>query len=347
MISLNSCSLDELKGVVNSFGEKAYRSAQIYRWLYRDKVLSIDEMTNLSFILRSNIAEMSEITSIKEISRMTSSKDGSVKLLFGLEDGERVESVILRDKDRVTACISTQVGCKMGCRFCATAGIGFKRNLKTAEILLQVKHLEDMASLEPGNEGRLSGIVLMGMGEPLDNFNNVHKALEILTDENAYGYSHRRVTLSTVGLVPKIKELFDKMDSPVNLAVSINASNQTVRKDIMPVSVKYPLEELVETLRALHIQKRKKITLEYVLLGGINDSRADALALVKLFKGIQVKINLIRYNGGGDVDLLAPGEKNTLDFQQVLIDNGLSAFIRKSLGADILGACGQLAAGYK
>jgi 23S rRNA (adenine2503-C2)-methyltransferase len=345
-LSINSLSRDALADLVISCSQPKYRANQVFRWLHGEKCKSFDEMTNLPAAFRNALAEVAEITTIAEISRVVSKRDGSMKLLYQLSDGERVEAVLLKDRDRVTACISTQVGCRMGCRFCATAHIGFKRNLSAAEIVAQVDSLEKVAT-EIGitENGRLSGIVVMGMGEPLDNFNAVKTALDILHSEDGYSYSHRRITLSTAGVVPKLKELF-AMESPVNLAVSLNAPDEVKRRDIMPISAKHSLSEVMNALRQLPLQKRKRITLEYVLLGGFNDSVMDARKLVKLVAGLPVKINLIRYNGGGDEDLKTPRNEDVLAFQEILTDSGLTAFIRKSLGADIFGACGQLSANY-
>ncbi len=344
---LNSYSKKELEDITVSLGDKPYRASQIFKWLHGSRCRSFDEMSNLPKDLRNRLAEISEIAVITEESRVVSKKDGSIKILFGLPDGERIESVLLVDGERVTACISTQVGCRMGCKFCATAGIGFRRNLSAAEIAEQINMLEKVAlsdHLTP--EGRLTNIVFMGMGEPLDNFDSVYKALEILMDDNGYGYSHRRITVSTAGLTGKIKGLFE-LDTPVNLAVSLNASNQEIRGQIMPVSAKYPLDGLMELLKSLPVDKRKKIMLEYVLIKGINDSVANAWELARLVKKLPVKINLIRYNGGGESSLKPPVEADVLAFQKILVDNNISTFIRKSMGADILGACGQLAAGYR
>lgn len=341
-ISLNSCSKAELRELASSLGEKPFRADQLFRWLHAEKILNIEEMSNLSKQFRTHLGDMAEITSIKEIAREKSRRDGSIKFLFELADKETVESVLLVDGGRVTACISTQAGCKMGCKFCATAKIGFRRNLNTAEILEQVRLLEITCATEGLTaEGRLTNIVFMGMGEPLDNIDNLLKSLNILMADDGYGYSHRRLTVSTSGITPKIKSLFE-LDTPVKLAVSINAPNQTIRQEIMPISAKYPLSELLKELGRIPVQKKRMITLEYVLLGGVNDSQEHAKAFVKLVKGLPVKINLIRWNPGAEGEFKKPDEKNVLAFQKILMDNNLTAFIRKSLGSDIRGACGQL-----
>jgi 23S rRNA (adenine2503-C2)-methyltransferase len=346
-IVLNSCDKEELAEFVTSLGEKPYRASQMFKWLHGKRCRSLDEMSDLPKDARQKLAEISEILTITKQSEVLSPKDDSIKVLFTLSDGERIESVILTDGKRVTGCISTQVGCRMGCKFCATAKIGFRRNLSSAEIVEQVNMLEQITLANKfTTEGRLTNIVFMGMGEPLDNFENVRKSLLILMDDNGYGYSHRRITVSTAGIVGKMTKLFS-LDTPVNLAVSLNAPNQEIRKEIMPVAVKYHLKDMIDELKCLPVDRRKKIMLEYVLIKGVNDSRENALELVSLIKKLPVKINLIRYNSGGDIALKPPSEQDVLDFQKVLTANSLPVFIRKSMGSDISGACGQLAAGYK
>ncbi len=344
MKALNDFTLDELSNIVKSYNDKPFRAKQIYYWVHNAHVKSYDEMTNVPKALRDTISKDFNLTYIEEVSN-TVSQDGSIKYLFKLEDGETIESVLLKDGDRVSGCISTQVGCRMGCVFCATAGaIGFKRNLTTGEILAQVAYLRAKSDELFGI--RLLNLVFMGMGEPLDNIQNLKKALIILLDEDAFGFSHRRITVSTSGLVKELDVLFD-MDTPVNLAVSINAPTQEKRKKIMPVSNKYPLDVLISALKKLELDKRKRITIEYVLMRNINDSLDDAKKLVKLLKGMKVKVNLIVYNESEFSEFSSPAMGHVVKFQDELMKNNLSAFIRKRLGSDIDGACGQLAGGYK
>lgn len=344
MEKIDCLSAEELDGVVLSYGEPSFRSRQIYNWLYRNNVSSFDMMTNIPSSLREKMENDYEFTYFEEVKRLTSS-DGSIKFLFRLEDREHIESVLLRDGDRISGCISTQVGCKMGCKFCATyAAVGFKRNLSVGEILQQVSALRKSA--EELFDEKLLNLVFMGMGEPLDNIDNLKKALTILLDDNAFGFSHRKITVSTSGLIDGIKKFF-AMETPVNLAVSINAPNQNMRQEIMPVSNKYPLNDLVNILKTVDIDKRKRITLEYVLLGGINDSLSHAKEFCQLIKGVKAKVNLISFNGSPFSKFKAPIEENVLQFQEYLINNNVTTFIRKKLGQDISGACGQLAAEYE
>lgn len=344
MKKIDCLSAEELKEIIENYSEQSFRSKQIYNWLYHNNVTSFDMMTNIPVSLRDRLASEYEFTYFEEVKRFTSS-DGSIKFLFRLEDGESIESVLLSDGSRISGCISTQVGCRMGCKFCATSrAVGFKRNLTVGEILAQVSTLRKSA--EELFDERLSNLVFMGMGEPLDNIDNLSKSLSILLDDEAFGFSHRKITVSTSGLINGINKFF-QMKTPVNLAVSINAPNEQIRQSIMPVTNKNHLNDLIQTLKNIDLDKRKRITLEYVLLGGINDSLSHAKEFVQLIKGIKAKINLISYNGSPYSEFKMPSEKNVLQFQEYLINNNITAFIRKKLGQDIAGACGQLAADYK
>ncbi len=341
---IDSHCLDGLKEFAVSEGMEKFRGEQIYKWIHHSGCEDIAGMTNLPNSVREKLAEKVKFTVMDPVKVQRSAQDGSVKVLFRLEDGEHIESVILSDGTRMTACISSQVGCRMGCAFCSTAAMGLKRNLTVGEILKQVKRLNGILA---ESDDRLNNIVFMGMGEPLDNIDNVLEAITVLLDDNGYGFSHKKITLSTCGVAENIEKLF-KIKTPVNLAVSINASTQEQRKSIMPVSAKYPLSDLMKVLKNLPLQKRKSITIEYVLLKGINDSMKDADNLVKLLKGLdKVKVNLILYNSGADEKYQAPEEKDALKFQQYLINNRIGVFIRKSLGSDIDGACGQLRARHE
>lgn len=341
---IDSHCLAGLKAFAVDNGMEKFRGEQVYKWIHHRGSEDISEMSDLSAKAREKFISMTKFTVCEPVQFQVSKQDGSVKALFKLEDGEFIESVILSDGERQTACISSQVGCRMGCAFCSTAMMGLKRNLTVGEILKQVKRLNEF--LEKEGRSRLNNIVFMGMGEPLDNIDNVLEAITVLLDDNGYGFSHKKITLSTCGLTENIIKLFS-IDTPVNLAVSINAPSQEQRKEIMPVSNKYPLPELISTLKKLPLQKRKSITIEYVMMKGINDSLFDAHKLVKLLKGMdKVKVNLILYNSGADPKYQAPDEKDALKFQEYLINNRIGVFIRKSLGSDIDGACGQLRANY-
>jgi 23S rRNA (adenine2503-C2)-methyltransferase len=342
-MKIDNLTLEELKSFALSLGEKAFRGSQLYKWMYSKNVFDFDKMTDLSKDFRENLKEKCDFTHIKIKNYQISEKDGSVKFLFELEDNHFIESVILKDTDRYTACISTQVGCRMGCTFCNTAKIGFLRNLNTAEILKQVIFLNKYL-LEKENK-KLTNLVFMGMGEPLDNYDNLVRALEILLDDNALNFSHRKITVSTCGLMDKLMELSESPVS-VNLAISLNAADDSTRSKLMPVNYKYPINTIVKNIKGINLRKGRRITIEYVMFKGVNDRKEDAEKLVKILKGLPIKLNLIPYNKTEDVDFFPPDEKNLFDFQNILINANISCFIRKSLGDDIEGACGQLYANY-
>lgn len=341
---IDSHCLQGLKDFAVANGMEKFRGEQVYKWIHHRGSENISEMSDLSAAARTKMTETTRFTVCEPVKFQVSAQDGSIKALFRLEDGEHIESVILSDGTRLTACISSQVGCRMGCAFCSTARMGLKRNLTVGEILKQVKRLNEYLAKD---DRKLNNIVFMGMGEPLDNIDNVLEAITVLLDDNGYGFSHKKITLSTCGVTENIIKLFS-LNTPVNLAVSINAATQEKRKDLMPVTNKYPLADLMKTLKTLPLQKRKSITIEYVMLKGINDSMKDADDLSKLLKGLEkVKVNLILYNSGADPRYQAPDEKDALKFQQYLINKRIGVFIRKSLGSDIDGACGQLRANYE
>ncbi|MEF3255119.1 MAG: 23S rRNA (adenine(2503)-C(2))-methyltransferase RlmN [Deferribacterales bacterium] len=342
MIKIDGLILEEIRDLVNSLGEPTYRGDQIYKWVYSKAVNDFDMMSDLSKEFRKKIKEVAAFTDFTLLELKESKRDLSLKGLFLLEDGEKIESVILKDADRHTLCVSTQVGCRMGCKFCNTAQVGFKRDLTTSEIIRQVlfmkKVLEDKG-------GKLTNIVYMGMGEPLDNIDNVIRSLEILTDENGVGFSHRKITVSTSGVVNHLDKLFS-MKKVVNLAVSLNATTDGVRSRIMPINNRFPINTLLSKLKQLPLQKRKRITIEYVMLKGVNDTIEDAKRVVQLLKGLPVKINLIVYNQTIGGEYKSSDEDVVLNFQKYLTDRNFTVFIRKSLAADIDGACGQLYAKY-
>jgi 23S rRNA (adenine2503-C2)-methyltransferase len=263
--------------------------------------------------------------------------DGTRKFLFALADGETIESVLIPDEDRLTACISTQVGCPLACRFCLTGLMGMRRNLAAAEIVGEVLNLQD--ALEAGE--RITNLVLMGMGEPLLNFAEVERALRIVCHEQGANFSPRRITLSTAGHVPGIKKLAAS-DLGVNLAVSLSATTDAVRDQIMPINKRWPIAALVQACRAYPLPQRRRLTFEYVMLDGVNDSREDAVRLVDLLAGIRCKINLIPFNATPDLPDRPAPRFRVEAFQKILHDRGLTATIRESRGQDILAACGML-----
>jgi 23S rRNA (adenine2503-C2)-methyltransferase len=307
--------------------------------MFKGLVTSFKDMTNIAKGLRAQMEEKARIDHLV-LEKTQVSKDRTAKFLFRLEDGHFIETVLIPERGHFTLCISSQVGCAMGCRFCLTGRQGLKRNLSAAEIIDQVIHVKRSMS-EPD---RLTNIVFMGMGEPLANYEAVLRALDNLISEEGMNFSHRTVTLSTCGLVPQIRKL--GKEARVNLAVSLNAPDDETRGALMPVSRRYPLQSLMEALKEFPTLNRRMITFEYVLVGGVNDRDEDARRLAALLKGVRAKINLIALNPHPDLGLSAPSPERVLRFQEILIDHHFTAMIRKSKGQDISAACGQLSGKY-
>ncbi len=320
------------------WGVKPYRVHQIFTWVYHKEIRSFDLMTNLSKSLRQKLNDKFYFA-LPSLQEKFSSKDGSVKYLFALEDGSTIESVWMPSDDRKTLCISTQVGCRLACSFCMTATLGLKRNLTAGEIIGQIVRVNEDLS----EKDRITNVVVMGMGEPLDNYQPLVDALRLMVSPECMKISNRKITLSTSGLVDKIKD-FQEENIHVNLAISLNATLDEVRDQIMPINKKYPIDVLLDTLRNYPLKPNRKLTFEYVLLAGINDTDEDAKRLARLLRGIPSKINLIPFNRIEPSDYHPPSEARVLSFQNYLLSQNYSVFIRKNRGSDILGACGQLAA---
>ena len=327
---------DEIEALIVELGEARYRGRQLFQWVQARRATDVNAMTTLSRDLRATLAGRITV-SRPEVARQQRATDGTRKFLFGLRDGEEIESVLIPDEDRLTACISTQVGCPLACRFCLTGLMGMRRNLTAAEIVGEVLALQD--GLAAGE--RISNIVLMGMGEPLLNFHEVERSLRILCDEHGANFSSRRITLSTAGHVPGIRKLAGS-DLGVNLAVSLSATTDEVRDQLMPINTRWPIAELLEACRAYPLPQRRRLTFEYVMLDGVNDTAEDARRLVRLLRGVRCKINLIPFNTTPDLpDRPSPRERIEA-FQQILCDAHLTATIRESRGQDISAACGML-----
>jgi len=313
-----------------------YRAGQVFRWIYSRQADSFDVITDIKKELQqllSNHFSLDRLTPIK----VESSADGSRKYLFKLSDNHCIESVLIPEKSHLTLCISTQVGCAQGCRFCLTARSGFVRNLTKNEIVSQVRDI--MMDLD--DDRQLTNIVLMGMGEPLANYDHVVRAVETLTNrEIGLGFANRRITVSTAGLVPKLTSL--GRDTRVNLAVSLNATENSTRDMLMPINRKYPIETLLEACRTYPLPPHRRITFEYILINGVNDTPADAGRLAKLLQPIRSKINLIPFNEHEGSDFSAPPESAVLRFQEILLQKNYTVIIRRSKGRDISAACGQL-----
>ena len=328
--------------LVGAFAQKPFRVRQMLPWLYRQRVRNFADMSDLPLSLRASLKERFELSRPTRESTQRS-KDGTIKFLFGLGSGDSVESVLIRQPDRYTLCISSQVGCAIGCTFCRTAQMGLKRNLTTAEILGQVLAVRDFIYEEEKDENLdFQNIVFMGMGEPLHNVKNVIRAVKLLIDPLAFGLSARRVTVSTSGLVPAI-EKFGAEVGQANLAISLNATDDQTRTRIMPINKRWPLEKLLGTLRNYPLLKRQRFTIEYVLLKGVNDREEDLARLPKLLHGIPSKINLIPYNSNSGLGFQPPGRSVIEHWHQTLLAKNFVSTVRWSKGEDIQAACGQLA----
>jgi 23S rRNA (adenine2503-C2)-methyltransferase len=336
-VNIKSMSREELQERLVEAGFKKYRADQILSWIYSRHASSFDEMTNIAKQERALLAETFFISAPKVVRTETSS-DGTRKFLFALEDGHTIESVLIPDEDRQTLCISSQVGCQQACRFCLTGSGGFQRNLKAYEITDQV--LEISRILKKGEQS-ITNIVMMGMGEPLANLDEVIRALKVITAEHGLGISPRRITVSTDGLVPEMAKL-GASGVKVNLAVSLNATTDLVRERIMPVNRRYPIKELIAACKRYPLEPRRRITFEYVLLGGVNDFPEDAERLSKLLRGIKCKVNLIPFNPFPGSEFKRPTDASVRRFQKILLDYHYTAPVRESRGRDISAACGQL-----
>jgi 23S rRNA (adenine2503-C2)-methyltransferase len=344
--NLKALTKQELESFMRESGLPVFRAKQLLHWIYEKRAQSIGEITEFSKELRESLSQKALISDLDLLKRDIS-EDGTEKFLFGLEDGESIESVLIPDKDRLTLCISSQVGCAMKCRFCLTGKLNLKRNLKAHEIVDQVISVSRLIELR-----KITNVVFMGMGEPLANLDEVVEALGRMT--NLMKISKRRITLSTSGIAPKILELGGIRGSVgvtqslprVNLAISLNATTDEVRNKLMPINKKYPLKSLLDACRRFPLEPRRRITFEYVLLEGINDSSDDAKRLVRMLKGIPSKVNLIPFNPYEGSEFRRPPDDVIAKFQNILLDGNITALIRKSKGRDILAACGQLKAGY-
>jgi 23S rRNA (adenine2503-C2)-methyltransferase len=319
-----------------SEGLEAYRGRQIRHWLLERLAGSFDEMTDLPKSIRALLREKANVSPLEKVRSLVSEDDGTRKYLFESSDRYLIESVLIPERDHFTLCISSQAGCAIGCRFCLTAKQGLKRDLKPSEIIDQV--IQVKKSMD--SPDRLTNIVFMGMGEPLANYDAVVKTITNLISQDGMNFSHRRVTLSTCGLVPKIKKMGE--DITINLAISLNAADDETRSFLMPINRKYPLKQLLSACRDFPLPNRRMITFEYVLIQGINDGPQDALRLAKLLSGLRAKINLIPLNSYPGLDMSPPSMERILHFQEILTKNHYTSIIRKSKGTDIMAACGQL-----
>lgn len=342
-VDLSSFTLPELQRfVADELKEKAFRAGQIYRWIHQRGLTDFDEMTDLSKALRQKLNERCAFRPLaKDLEQR--SVDGTIKYRWKTHDGHYIESVYMPSEDRKTLCVSTQVGCGMGCTFCATGRLGLKRNLTPGEIVAQVHAVNKEVRANEGLETLrpLTNLVFMGMGEPLHNFENVKRALSILESEDGPHFSQRHITVSTVGLVPVIERFGQETD--VKLAISLNATTDEQRSKSMPINRKWNIAALMEACRKVQLKAGRRITFEYVLLKDFNDTDEDALRLSKLLAGIPAKVNLIPYNENAGLGYSTVDEQRAERFRQILLRHDVQAYIRQNRGRDIAAACGQLA----
>lgn len=332
---IKSMTLAELQDDLTARGEKPFRAKQIYEWMHVKLARGFDEMTNLSKVLRENCKLWYTYTSLEPVRVQESKLDGTKKFLFRLSDGNVVESVWMKYKHGNSVCISSQVGCRMGCRFCASTIDGLERNLRPSEMLSQIYEIQkDTAE-------RVSNVVIMGSGEPMDNYDHVIRFIRLLSAPGGQNISQRNITLSTCGIVPGIQKLAGE-NLAVTLALSLHAPNDAVRRELMPIARKYPLKEVLAACREYFLTTGRRVTFEYSLVKGVNDNRKEAAELAALLKGCQGHVNLIPVNPIKERNFVQSDRKAVEEFKNVLEKNGIHVTIRREMGRDIDGACGQL-----
>jgi 23S rRNA (adenine2503-C2)-methyltransferase len=337
MRSFFDFTLDGLETEIGSLGKEKYRARQLYRWVYNQGIMDFSRMDNLPKSLRVVFSGMFSTFPLEAV-EIRASADGSKKFGFLAGDGYLIESVLIPESDRNTLCLSTQVGCRMGCRFCVTGRIGFVRNLEVHEIVGQV-----MGVKEHIGEQRITNIVLMGMGEPMDNLEKVLTALEILKNPFGLDFSHRRITVSSVGLIDGLRRIGPK---DAGIAISLNAADDATRTFLMPINRLYHVGDIVDFVKGYKGDRRTRITFEYVLVRDVNDSPEDAKKLACLLLGVKCKINLIPYNESPYIDFKAPQEGTVRRFQEYLLSKSFTTIVRDSRGTDVCGGCGQLGMKY-
>ncbi|WP_343209988.1 23S rRNA (adenine(2503)-C(2))-methyltransferase RlmN [Anaerolentibacter hominis] len=336
---IKSYGFEELDQILLGWGEKSFRTRQIYEWIHKKLVSDFDEMTNLSKALRERLKENFCLGSARMLERQVSEIDGTAKYLWELSDGSAVESVWMKYQHGNSVCISSQVGCRMGCRFCASTIGGLTRNLLPGEMLDQVYRIEKISG------ERVSNIVVMGSGEPLDNYDNFVKFVRMVSDERGLNISQRNITASTCGLTEQMRRLADE-DLAITLAISLHAPNDEVRKTLMPVALRYSIEEILDACRYYYERTKRRITFEYSLVRGVNDSERCAAELARRLKGLNCHVNLIPVNPIKERDYRQSGQADILKFKNLLEKYRINVTIRREMGADIDAACGQLRKSY-
>ena len=332
---IKSLDMENLTSYMVSIGEKPFRAKQLYEWMHQKLAADFEEMTNLSKALKEKLRQSAAYTSLTVVEEKISAIDGTRKYLFGLSDGNVIESVLMKYKHGNSVCISSQVGCRMGCRFCASTLDGLERNLLPSEMLDQIYRIQKMTG------ERVSNVVVMGAGEPLDNYDNLVQFIRLLTDENGLNISQRNITVSTCGIVPGILKLAEE-NLQITLALSLHAPNDQVRKSLMPVANRYPLEEVLSACRTYFEKTGRRLTFEYSLVKGVNDNLEEASALAALLKHHHGHVNLIPVNPIKERDYVQSEGQAIKAFKNLLEKNGINVTIRREMGRDINGACGQL-----
>lgn len=338
-MKIKDLSLIELKALAEELGEKSFRGEQLFEWLYKKNISSLDEAGNLPKSLKSKLEDYLPVMALTQCDALYSSQDETVKFLFETEDKKYIESVLMSYRYGRTICISSQAGCRMGCKFCASAIGGLERNLSAGEMLdqylLAMKHCGES----------IGHIVIMGTGEPFDNLENVMKFIEIITDPKGIGISKRSITVSTCGLIPQMRKFYEKYPQ-VNIAISLHSAEDKVRSDIMPINNKYPVTELIRSARAYVEETGRRITFEYALIKDVNDSEADLRKLINLLKGMNCHVNIIPLNTVSEIDLKSVNSERATKAAELLESKGITATVRRELGRDIESACGQLRLRY-
>ena len=333
---MKNLSKDELEARLKALGAEPYRARQIFKWLYKTGARSFDEMTDIPADLKTKLKANFHLTHFVTVDSKRSRLDGTTKHLFRLEDGNTIETVFLPENSRATVCLSSQVGCKYACSFCASAPFGFVRNLTAAEILEEVLQLESKNPSKP-----VTNLVFMGIGEPLDNYENVLRAIRIFNDKDAFNIGARRITISTCGIIPAMEKLAEE-GLQVELSVSLHSAVDAVRSELVPINKKYPLTDLIAACREYVEKTNRIVTFEYIMIKGVNSSREDAIELVKLLKGLKCKVNTIVFNQVKAIDYYPPSKEEACLFMKALKAGGLNAIGRKPKGVDIDAGCGQL-----
>ena len=340
MTDIKSLNLRELKDEIALIGEKSFKAGQIYSWLHKHGATTFDEMTNISKDLRANLQKKYDIYNCTIEKKLVSVYDNTVKYLFRLNDGELIESVVMKYKYGYTICVSSQVGCKMGCKFCASGIAGFVRNLTASEILSQVYTAQRDLNI------RISHIVMMGVGEPLDNFDNVMRFLSLISDENGLNISMRNISLSTCGVVSGIYKLMEKK-LQLTLSISLHAPNDAIRSNTMPVNDRWNIDELIKACKDYIKATNRRISFEYAMISGVNDSDECARELGKRLKGMLCHVNLIPVNSVKERDYKKSSDNRIAEFIKILEKYGINVTVRRTLGSDINASCGQLRRGEK